>query len=77
MKSSPTAVLMRRTISTGIRRRFAGVPPPGVGALVGTGRQELIEQITFAAHDLDTVILRGLNGSIGALMADALTENGW
>ena len=34
---------------------------PGVGALVGARREELVEQIALAAHDLDTVVA-GLAG---------------
>ena len=56
MKSSPTAARVRRTISTGKRRRFSGVRSPRVVALVGARRQELIEQIALAAHDLHAVV---------------------
>ena len=38
---------------------------PGVGALVGARREELVEQIALAAHDLDAVVA-GLAGQFGA-----------
>ena len=38
---------------------------PGVGALVGARREELVEQIALAAHDLDAVVA-GLAGQLRA-----------
>ena len=53
MKSDPTAERVLRTISIGNR---SGEPPHASVRLLVRGRQELVEQIAFAAHDLDTVV---------------------
>ncbi len=58
MKFGPTALRVRRTISTAIRLRFSGVPPPHVGALVGALAQELVDEVALTAHDLDAVVVR-------------------
>ena len=65
MKSDPADARARRTISTGNRRRFSGAATPGVTALVRSRRQELVDQIPFAAHDFDAVVT-GLAGQLRA-----------
>ena len=58
MKSRPTASRTARTVSTANRRRFSGVPPHRVGALVGPRREELVDEVALGAHDLDAVVTR-------------------
>ncbi len=50
---------------------------PAVGAVVGVGHQELVDEITFRTHHLDTVITgllgqRGAIDEVGDLLLDAL-----
>ena len=74
MKSAPTARRVRRTISTGNRRRLAGRAAPGIGALVGARRQELVDQISFAAHDFDAVVA-GFAGQLRAPAKSAMVDS--
>ncbi len=56
MKSAPTGLAGAPHDLDGQAPPLLRRAAPGVGALVGARRQELVEQVALAAHDLDAVV---------------------
>ena len=75
MKFGPTLARVARTVFDGETDTVLETAAPLVGAFVGLRRDELVDQVAFGTHDLDTIVARLLRQLRAArVVADGLAD---